>query len=367
MPVPAQRDREEAREALTRWIEARQPGSEDVWVSEVGGPTYSGYSHETLLFDARWKDVEGRRIENRFVARVKPSRHTVFPDDAFAAEHRVMSALGSTDVPLPKVFGLEKDTTFLGSPFFVMERVDGDVPMDNPPYTTQGWLLDAIPENQARVWWSGLEAMAAVNRIDIGKFDLGFLRASRTGEPGPASELAYWREYQSWVGANGVDTLERAFGRLDRELLDGSDGEPGLCWGDSRIGNQMFDDFTCVAVLDWEMATIAEPEMDLAWFLYFDRVFSEGLNAPRPPGFPTHAASVERWEALTGRTVRRLQPYMIFAGVKFSLVLMRLGVLLVEFEVLPPDTEFGIKSFAMEFLARQLDEPPMSRSKGGKP
>src|SRR5687767_3612297 len=152
MPVPAQRDREEARAALTRWIEVRQPGSEDVWVSEVGGPTYSGYSHETLLFDARWKDVEGRRVENRFVARVKPSRHTVFPDDAFAAEHRVMSALGSTDVPLPKVFGLEKDPAFLGSPFFVMERLDGEVPVDNPPYTTGGWLLDASNEDQARVW-----------------------------------------------------------------------------------------------------------------------------------------------------------------------------------------------------------------------
>ncbi|HJR18572.1 MAG TPA: hypothetical protein VJ922_02540, partial [Actinomycetota bacterium] len=62
--------------------------------------------------------------------------------------------------------------------------------------------------------------------------------------------------------------------------------------------------------------------------------------------------------------VRRLQPYMIFSGVKFSLVLMRLGMLLVEFEVLPGDTEFGIKSFAMEFLARQLDEPPMN---GGRP
>lgn len=357
MPVPAQRDREEARGSLTRWIEARRPGSEDVWVSEVGGPAYSGYSHETLLFDARWKDVEGRRREHRFVARVKPSRHTVFPDDAFAAEHRVMSALGSTDVPLPKIFGLENDPSFLGSPFFVMERLDGDVPVDNPPYTTGGWLLDASPEDQARVWWSGLEAMAAVNRIDHEKYDLGFLRASRAGEPGPASELTYWREYQTWVEGNGVPLLERAFERLERELLAGGDGAPGLCWGDSRIGNQMFRDFTCIAVLDWEMATIAEPEMDLAWFLYFDRVFSEGLALPRPPGFPPHEASVERWESLTGRTVRRLQPYVIFAGVKFSLVLMRLGMLLVEFEVLPPDTEFGTKSFAMEYLGRLLEEP----------
>ncbi|MGH2725877.1 MAG: phosphotransferase family protein, partial [Actinomycetota bacterium] len=344
MPVPAQRDRGEARAALTHWIRTRQPESEDVWVSEVGGPTYSGYSHETLLFDARWKDAEGRRQEHRFVARVKPSRHAVFPDDAFAAEHRVMSVLGGTDVPLPKVFGLERDTSFLGAPFFVMERLKGDVPMDNPPYTTAGWLLEAAPEDQARVWWSGLEAMAAANRIDVEKYDLGFLRASRSGEPGPASELTYWRDYQSWVNAGGVETLERAFERLERELGDGDDGTPGLCWGDARIGNQMFADFTCVAVLDWEMATIAEPEMDLAWFLYFDRVFSEGLAAPRPPGFPSHAASVERWEALTGRTVRRLQPYEIFAGVKFSLVLMRLGTLLVEFEVLPPDTEFGTKS-----------------------
>ena len=366
MPVPAQRDRGEAREALTRWIQARQPGSEDVWVSEVGGPTYSGYSHETLFFDANWKDVDGRRVENRFVARVKPSRHTVFPDDAFAAEHRVMSALGSTDVPLPKIYGLEKDTSYLGAPFFLMERLDGEVPADNPPYTTQGWLIDASPDDQARVWWSGLEAMAAVNRIDVEKYDLGFLRTFRSGEPGPASELAYWRAYQAWVDASGVDRVEEAFAAIEPELLDAAGVDTGLSWGDARIGNQMFDpnNYSCVAVFDWEMTTIGEPEMDLAWFLYFDRVFSEGLNVPRPPGFPSHRESIERWEALTGRTVKRLRPYMIFAGIKFSLVLMRLGKLMVEFEVLPPDTEFGTRSFAMDFLARQLDEPPMN---GGLP
>jgi aminoglycoside phosphotransferase (APT) family kinase protein len=267
----------------------------------------------------------------------------------------VMSALGSTDVPLPRVLGREDDPSFLGSPFFVMERLEGDIPADNPPYTFGGWLLESSPEDQARLWWSGLDAMTAVHRVDHEKLDLGFLRAARTGEPGMASELAYWRDYQKWVDGD-APLLEQAFARLEREFLSGEPGAPGLCWGDSRIGNQMFRDFTCVGVLDWEMATIADPEMDLAWFLYFDRVFSEGLDAARPPGFPTHASSVARWEAATGRTVRQLDAYLIFAGLRFALVMLRLGRLLVGFEQLPPDSDFGTNNFAFQFLGRLLEE-----------
>jgi aminoglycoside phosphotransferase (APT) family kinase protein len=352
--VPARRDPETTRRALERWIAARRPAARDVHVGEVGGPAATGYSHETIVFDAAWTDLEGRH-ERRLVARVKPTGHTVFPDDAFAAEYGVMAILAATDVPVPRVLGREDDPSFLGAPFFVMEHLAGDVPPDNPPYTFGGFVLDAAPEEQERLWWSGLEAMAAVHRVPWQRLGLGFLRAARRGAPGPAAELAYWRDYRDWVGASHP-LVEDAFALAARELTAGEPPEPGLCWGDARIGNQVFRDFACVGVLDFEMATIADPEMDLGWFLFFDRAFSEGLGVPRPPGFPSHEATVERWEALTGRRARRLDAYLVFAGLRFALVMMRLAQLLEATGLLPRGSDFGTNNFALHFLGRLLAE-----------
>ena len=130
----------------------------------------------------------------------------------------------------------------------------------------------------------------------------------------------------------------------------------GVCWGDSRIGNQIFDGVQCAALLDWEMAAIGNPEQDLAWFLYFDRLFSEGLMIARPTGFPTHADTLVRYEALTGMEPQSVGFYELLASLRFAIILMRLGQLMVWNGQLPEDTDFGTNSFAMQFLAKLLDE-----------
>ena len=352
MALPSQRDPEKTRERLREWLAARLEGSTDVRVAELGGPAYNGYSHETLMFDASWND-HSRDHSQGFVARVEPSSHSIFFEQDVGIEARVMRAMTAAGVLAPKVHWHEEDPDVLGAPFLVMDRVAGQIPADNPPYTFGGWVSEGTPEEQALLWWTGLEGLAAVHMVDPAP--LSFLKRP-VGEPGADAELAYISDY-----------IDRVCGEDRHAVMDAgldwlkanrpSSPEPiRVCWGDSRIGNQIFDGWRCAALLDWEMAALGNPEQDLAWYLYFDRLFSEGLMSPRPSGFPSHADSIARYEEITGIHPVSLGFYEVLASLRFAIILMRLGQLMVWSGVLPEDTEFGSKSFAVEFLAKMLEE-----------
>lgn len=346
----SQRDPAEAHERLTAWLGAR-PGASGAEVSALEMPASTGFSHETLLFDARWTEG-GVDRSARLVARVEPTQHTVFLDPDFAAEYRVMRALSErTGVRVPAPLAFEENPSWLGSRFYVVQRRDGAIPSDSPPYTFGGWLVESSPEEQARVWWSGLEAMAEVHRVEPSGFE--FLARPADGAPGVDEQLGYWRAYAEWcAGGTMPDQIAGGLGWLEANRP--AEQDLALCWGDSRLGNQIFESGRCIAVLDWEMAAIADPSMDLAWWLYMDRVFSEGLGIGRLPGFPGRAETIARWERLTGRRARAMEFYEIFAALRFALVMMRLGHLMVSSARLPPEADFGTNNFAIHFLGRLL-------------
>ena len=136
-------------------------------------------------------------------------------------------------------------------------------------------------------------------------------------------------------------------------------GEVVLSWGDSRIGNIIWDDFQAAAVLDWEMASLGQPEMDLGWFLYFDSQFTDPLGVPRPAGFPSHEETIERYSESMGRPMRDLFFYEIFSGFRFAVVMLRLSDLLLESKVLPAEADMRSNNIATQYLATLLDlEPP---------
>jgi aminoglycoside phosphotransferase (APT) family kinase protein len=131
-----------------------------------------------------------------------------------------------------------------------------------------------------------------------------------------------------------------------------------LAWGDARINNQMFDDAgNVVAVFDWEMVTLADPMMDLGWWLFLDRHFHEGCHRPRLDGFPTREEMVARYEARSRREARDLEFYEVFAGLRFGVVMMRINSLLIEFELMPPDSEMGRNNIVTHLLAEMLGIP----------
>src|ERR1700726_2347412 len=145
MPIPEQRDKEKARRDLAAWL-APKLGAGSVELGEIGGPAFTGFSNETILVDARW-EKGGAQHEQGFAVRVKPTGHTIFLESEFETQYRVMRILADqTDIPVPPVRWFEEDTTVLGAPFFVMDKVAGDVPCDNPPYTMGGFPAEASPE-----------------------------------------------------------------------------------------------------------------------------------------------------------------------------------------------------------------------------
>src|SRR5438552_16777158 len=136
MPVPQQRDLEVARDALTTWLGDRL-AADDVRLSDITSPAFTGFSNETLLFDAEWT-AEGERHRQGMVARVKPTAYTIFLESVFEEQYRVMEALGRrSDVLVPPVVGYESDEPVLGAPFLVMQQIDGRSPQDHPPYHSE--------------------------------------------------------------------------------------------------------------------------------------------------------------------------------------------------------------------------------------
>jgi aminoglycoside phosphotransferase (APT) family kinase protein len=354
MPIPDQRDPAVTRETLTKWLATL---GTDVEVSEVGGPGATGFSNETILFDAAWTE-DGERHETGLVARVAPTQYHLFLEPQFDKQYRVMRALDEhSEVPMPRIRWYEDDTSWLGAPFWVMDKVEGDIPGDNPPFTVEGFLHDAPPADQERLWWSGLDAMAQVHNVDWRALGLDFVDRPAYGATGLDQELGYYRAYLEWTAkGRPLPVAEAALAWLDEHRPP--EPEPALCWGDARIGNQIFQSFECKAVLDWEMVLLGDPTMDLGWWLFLDRHHSEGLSMPRLPGFPSRDATIERWEQRTGRRAEHVDYYEVLAGMRFAVIMARLSDLLVDYELLPPDSDMGTNNIPTQLTAKMLGLPP---------
>jgi aminoglycoside phosphotransferase (APT) family kinase protein len=360
MPVPEQRDLEAARGILAAWLTTKIPGASNVNVGPIGGPGATGFSNESLIFDATWS-ADGDSHNEGLVVRPKPMQHTVFLESDFESQYKVLTALAEhTAVPVPPIKWYEADESILGSPFFVMGKVDGVVPADAPPYTVAGWLLeDTTPEQRRTLVESGIDALASVHAVDWRELGLEFLDKPRYGKLGFEQQLRYYEASFDWA-LDGKPPPAVAAAALDwvRAHAPGDDPEIALCWGDARINNQLFGpDFRVVAVLDWEMVTLADPMMDVAWWLFLDRHFHEGMPAPRMEGFPTREEMLARYEATSGRPARDIEFYEIFAGLRFAVIMIRIAKLLVDFELLPPDNDVGENNAVTRVLAEMLGLP----------
>lgn len=357
MPIPDQRDPQVTRRVLRDWLAERLEGADDLELSELTGPGATGFSNETHVFDATWTR-DGQRVERGFAVRVAPTGYALMPDADFRLQYRMMEILGEhTDVPVPAVHWFEDDPEPLGAPFFVMERVEGRVPTDDPPYHTGGWVFEASPEERERMWWAGIDTIADIHRLDWRELGLGFLDRPEYGEPGLDQKLGYYRSWLDWVEQDEPVPLAR---RALRWLEDNRPADPGplvLSWGDSRIGNIIFDEeMRPAAVVDWEMAALAPPTMDLAWTFFLDRHHSEGMGVERLEGFPSHGDSVERYERRSGHQVRNLRYWELLSGLRFSVIMARLSVIFKQWELIEPDNDMARENDAARLTAQMLDD-----------
>jgi aminoglycoside phosphotransferase (APT) family kinase protein len=360
MPIPTQRDPEATRLALRTWLAGKLPNAEDLDISELSAPAATGFSNETILFDAHWVEG-GEKREEQYVLRVKPTGYTVFLESEFEAQYEVMKTLSErSDVIVPKIWWYETDPTPLGADFYAMSRVHGRTPADTPPYHVSGWVADLSPAQRETLWWSGIDNMAKIHQVDwraLG-FDKLFDRPAR-GALGLDQQLAYYEEYFDWAQeGRSIPVAEqtREWIRANRPAST----DLGLVWGDSRVGNMIFDDRNeCAAVLDWEMATIGPAEQDLGWWLFLDLHHSDGTGVPRLAGFPTHEATEAHYAELLGRPLTDMHFWKVYAGYRFAVVMMRITAMTHQlgFTTLEQSVELARNNGVTRVLAQLLDLP----------
>jgi len=324
-PTPKIENQEQTRLALQDWFKTHNAGTDSANIPALHIPASTGMSNVTLLFDVELIQ-QGKKTTFPVVGRIQPQvERPLFPEYDLQAQYRTMEILGAkTSVPAPPLLGYEADASILGVPFYFMERLEGLIPSDMPPYHMDGWMVQATPEQRAHVWNLGIDAMAALHNTDSNTLDFDYLKRPADGKTGLDQQLAYWNRYMQWA-ADGIELKihQRAYDWL---IANKPQNEiEKLCWGDSRLGNVMYtpDMKKVAAVLDWEMATFGNPLQDLAWWNVIDRGFSEAIGVQRLPGVPGHDETLERWHKATGLSKDNYYYYEVFAGLRFALILSR--------------------------------------------
>jgi aminoglycoside phosphotransferase (APT) family kinase protein len=254
---------------------------------------------------------------HHWVLRRPPLGHVVETAHDMRREFRVLSALHGTDVPVPQVFAFSDDESLIGSPFYVMERVDGRILRTTEEMAV---LTPAEARGCSEHLVDVLASLHTVNAAAVGLADFGrpdgFL----------ARNVARWTK--QW---HANKTQERpALDELSRRLQAAvpPSGPPGIVHGDYRLDNTMLaldDPSRIVAVLDWEMSTLGDPLTDLGLFLvYWGGGAQLAVLTPQGvadlPGFLTRDEILARYAEQSGRTVEHLDFYVIFAMFKLAVI-----------------------------------------------
>ncbi len=333
-PTTTTRDSAELGRRIEAWLATRLPAGAAPEVTDVIKPQGNGMSSETLLFTASWTEG-GVAVERRFVARIEPEldKVPVFPTYDLRLQFDVMSLVGSaTEVPVPETLWYEEDGSVIGAPFFVMARIEGEVPRDVMPYTfpDPNWVLDATAEQRSQLERSAVEALAGVHAITPETHDLEFLAYDLPGGTSLERHLAWWEGYHEWVIADGEASplLTECMAWLRANLpVEGTDtGTARLSWGDARIGNMMFAGFDVAAVLDWEMAALAPPEVDLGWMAYLHLFFQDlttSLGAEGLPDFMRPAELAAIYTEASGRAPGDLTWHIAYAAMRHGVIMRR--------------------------------------------
>jgi aminoglycoside phosphotransferase (APT) family kinase protein len=355
---PQHRDMEVVRARLEGWMSDHLPGVTDVKLGPLSVPGANGIANETVIFDATWREGNSDR-DGGFVARLE-THDQLFPAGGVAVQAQMYRALADVaEVPVPAVFGVEPDPGLLDAPFYVMEKIEGRVPPDRPHYSFAGWVLDAEPEQRQTLWRSAVEAMTHVHSVPIDAVD--FLERADLGSSGLEQCLNYWRGYYDGeTMGRELRVMEEGWAWL--VATQPSPAPTSLAWGDARISNMIFRDYRCVAVLDWDMVSLAGPGTDLGWWILQDQGTSANL-----PGMGTPHETVQLWEELSGRAATDLYWCIVFNAFRLGAIRMRLSRQMAESGTGPNDPDAAANNVAIQQVGLLLDLEPAGPVTAGLP
>ncbi|MBM3133034.1 MAG: hypothetical protein FJZ95_08395, partial [Chloroflexi bacterium] len=312
-------------------------------------------TNESFLFTLDWEEA-GKPKSAGMVLRAEGKTYPVYPDSKIRKQFLILQRLEGAGVPAPRPYWYESDESLLGTPFYIMGRINGSVPSEFPPYHSFGLCYDATPEKRARMWWSTLEAVAGLHKLDWRKLDFSFLGIPPSGT-GPLDQvLAYWEKYFEWTKESPDEshpTFEAA-----RDWLRANRYAPehvSVCWGDARLPNAIYSpDGEVLGLLDWDAAHLGDPESDLAFILTLDHLLGEGTGVPRLPGFPNKEETVRRYEELTGRKVKHLFYNEVLAAYTSGLTILKVQKNLKKIGIVLPGDDPERDNFSTRYLAGLL-------------
>jgi aminoglycoside phosphotransferase (APT) family kinase protein len=257
--------------------------------------------------------------DTEFVLRRPPLGHVLATAHDMVREHTVISALRGTDVPVPETYLLCTDDSVLGAPFYLMEKVTGEVLRTRRQ-------TDPLPGRvRQEIAHAMIDTLAALHRVDPYAVGLGSF-----GKP----EGFLARQVRRWAGQ-----LEKSRSRD----LPGADElrdrlaatvpvspTPAIVHGDYRLDNMLVDPAArrVNAVLDWEMATLGDPLTDLGLFVTYWEVLGDiGEGNPiataigPAAGFPSATELLDRYERTSPVDLSALPWYTALACYKLAVVL----------------------------------------------
>ena len=358
-PYGSTRPDDALRAPLRDWLAAHWPDVSDLEVGELALPK-SGFSAKTVFAPLRYVR-DGARVEDKVAVRIENPEPAIYPQQApgldveIEIQYRAMELLERTGrVPLAKPIGYEPDPGILGQPFFVMAFAEGEVMTEDPPYVESGFFADATPDERRKIYRRALQMMADFHTIDWKSAGFEWLVA-----PGEAPTVE--RQIDIWESYMRRELGDRVHADFDigvswlRANLP-TDLEPALSWGDSRPGNIIFRDHEVLAITDFENIAVAPKEIDVGWWLLFDRTMHEAIGKERPDGEPTRDEIRAMYAELTGTSVPDTFYYEVLGGIRYAAIVVRVMNRMVSRGQLPADQTIWLKNPAATALSQLLDE-----------
>ena len=290
--------------AVTAWFEAHIAGATPPLRFEL---IAGGHSNLTYRVD----DGAG----HTYVLRRPPLGHVLATAHDMGREHKIISALGPTDVPVAGALGLCTDESVNGAPFYVMDHVDGHVLRD------AGAAQQLSVEARRNAGLSIARTLAAIHAVDPDAVGLGDLGKK---EGYIARQLKRW--YGQWEQSKtrelpAIDEVHDALlARIPEQ------GPASIVHGDYRLDNCMVDDGgDIIAVLDWEICTLGDPLADVGLLMVYwtepDDATSMLLGAPTvTEGFLTRKQVLDAYAEASGRDLGQIDFYTAFGYWKLACI-----------------------------------------------